>query len=117
MAFLAPIALPLAIASSVLGAAGSVMQGIAAGQAGRANQKAAEQAAAVRRQQGSSVGGDIASLEGGKWLLAIFVPPLVFIGLIVALIVWLVQRSRRRMSLIDSFADSPPALAGTITNR
>jgi hypothetical protein len=52
-------------------------------------------AGAVRRQQGSTVGGDIASLEGGKWLLAIFLPPLVFVGLIVALIVWLVQRNRR----------------------
>jgi hypothetical protein len=65
-------------------------------------------AGGVRRQQGSNVGGDIASLEGGKWLLAIFVPPLVFVGLIVALIVWLVQRNRRRVTLA---AASPGAVA------
>ena len=52
-------------------------------------------AGAVRRQPGSSIGGDVASLEGVKWLLAILLPPLVFIGLIIALIIWLVQRSRR----------------------
>ncbi len=52
-------------------------------------------AGAVRRQPGSNVSGDVASLEGVKWLLAILLPPLVFIGLIIALIIWLVQRSHR----------------------
>jgi hypothetical protein len=52
-------------------------------------------AGAVRRQPGSQVGGDIASMDGTKWLLAIFLPPLLFVGLVVALIVWLVQRGRR----------------------
>lgn len=51
MAFLAPIAVPLAVAAGVIGAFGSIMGGIAAGQAGKANQKQANQAASLRRQQ------------------------------------------------------------------
>jgi len=53
MGFLAPIAMPLMIASSVLGAFGSITSGIAAGQAGKAQQKAANQAASLQRRQGA----------------------------------------------------------------
>jgi hypothetical protein len=49
----------------------------------------------VRRDTGSSIAGDVTSLEGTKWVLAIVVPPLFIIGLIVALIIWLIQRNRR----------------------
>ena len=49
----------------------------------------------VRRSTGSSIAGDVTSLEGTKWLLAIILPPIFITGLIVALIIWLVQRSRR----------------------
>ena len=52
-------------------------------------------AGAVRIQPQASVTGDRTSLEGTRWLLAIILPPLICIGLIVAFIIWLVQRSRR----------------------
>jgi hypothetical protein len=54
---------------------------------------------AVRRSPQSSIAGDVTSLEGTKWVLAIVVPPLFMIGLIVALILWLVQRSRRPVQM------------------
>jgi hypothetical protein len=50
---------------------------------------------AVRRDSGATVGGDVSSMPGGGWTLAIFVLPLLFLGGIVALIIWLVQRNRR----------------------
>lgn len=52
-------------------------------------------AGAARIQPQASVTGDRTSLEGTRWLLAIILPPLICIGLIVALIIWLVQRNRR----------------------
>jgi hypothetical protein len=52
-------------------------------------------AGAVRRDPQSTIGGDVTSLEGAKWLLAMILPPLFILGLIVALIIWLVQRARR----------------------
>ncbi len=55
----------------------------------------------VRREPGSNIGGDVTSLEGSKWVLAILVPPLFLLGLIVALIIWLVQRARRPGSMVQ----------------
>jgi len=52
-------------------------------------------AGVVRRETQTAVGGDTTSLEGTKWLAAIILPPFFVLGLIVALIVWLVQRRRR----------------------
>src|SRR5215467_11880649 len=40
------------------------------------------------------VSGDVTALEGTKWLLAIIVPPIIFVGGVIALIIWLVQRNR-----------------------
>jgi hypothetical protein len=51
-------------------------------------------AGSVRRDPQSTASGDVTSLEGTKWLLAIVVPPLLFLGGILALIIWLVQRNR-----------------------
>jgi hypothetical protein len=48
----------------------------------------------VRRTAQSSIAGDVTSLEGTKWVLAVVLPPLFILGLIVALIIWLIQRSR-----------------------
>ncbi|HEY1272522.1 MAG TPA: polymer-forming cytoskeletal protein [Terriglobales bacterium] len=47
------------------------------------------------RQPQSSVAGDVTSLEGVKWLFAIILPPLLLVGLVVALVIWAVRRSRR----------------------
>jgi hypothetical protein len=49
----------------------------------------------VRRATGAQVGGDVTSIGGGIWLPLLLLFPLVFLGLLVWLIVWLVQRSRR----------------------
>ncbi len=48
----------------------------------------------VRREPQSTISGDVTSLQGTKWLLAIVIPPLLFFGGIIALIIWLVQRNR-----------------------
>jgi hypothetical protein len=51
-------------------------------------------AGSARRDPQSTASGEVTSLEGSKWLLAIVVPPLLFLGAIIALIIWLVQRNR-----------------------
>jgi hypothetical protein len=50
---------------------------------------------AVRRDSGATVGGDVSSMPGAGWVFAILVLPLLFLGGIIALIIWLVQRNRR----------------------
>ena len=49
----------------------------------------------LRRDSTANVGGDIAALGGAGWLAAIFLVPLIILGGIIALLVWLVQRIRR----------------------
>jgi Polymer-forming cytoskeletal len=49
----------------------------------------------VKRDSGAAVSGDVASLGGAGWFMLIFFVPLGVVGGIIALIVWLVQRSRR----------------------
>ena len=53
-------------------------------------------AGSVHRDPQSTLSGDVTALEGTKWLLAIIVPPMVILGGVIALIIWLVQRSRAR---------------------
>ena len=53
-------------------------------------------AGAVRRDPQATVGGDATALEGTKWLIAIIVPPLIFVGAIVSLIIWLIQRGQMK---------------------
>jgi hypothetical protein len=56
-------------------------------------------AGAVRRDPQATVGGDITALEGRKWVLAIILPPLFGLGVLIALIIWLMQRSREKRSV------------------
>jgi cytoskeletal protein CcmA (bactofilin family) len=49
----------------------------------------------VRRATGAQVSGDVTSIGGGVWLPLVLLTPFVFLGLLVWLIVWLVQRARR----------------------
>ena len=49
----------------------------------------------VRRDPQATVGGDVASLGGEGWVFLVFLLPVAFLGGLVALIVWLIQRSRR----------------------
>lgn len=51
----------------------------------------------IRRDPQASVTGDITTFAGGAglWLFIIFGSPFIILGAIIALIVWLVRRSRR----------------------
>ncbi len=49
----------------------------------------------LHRDTGAAVAGDVTSFENKVWVFLILLIPLVFVGLIIALIVWLVERSRR----------------------
>jgi hypothetical protein len=52
-------------------------------------------AGTVRRDSQAAVGGDIASMAGAGWSLLVFIVPLMLLGGFIALIIWLIQRSRR----------------------
>jgi hypothetical protein len=52
-------------------------------------------AGSVRRDPQATVGGGVTSLGGGGWIFLIFLLPFAVLGGIVALIIWLIQRSRR----------------------
>ena len=45
----------------------------------------------LRRDPAAAVGGDVTNMGGPGWMILIFVIPLFFFGLFVALIVWLVR--------------------------
>jgi len=46
----------------------------------------------IHRDPAASVGGDVTVMGGPGWIVLIFAIPLVFLGLFIALIVWLIQR-------------------------
>jgi cytoskeletal protein CcmA (bactofilin family) len=52
-------------------------------------------AGAVRRDPQATIASDVTSLEGSAWMLLILLVPLMMVGGVIALIIWLVQRSRR----------------------
>ncbi len=47
------------------------------------------------RDPQAAVAGDVTTVGGGGWVFLIFLLPFVVLGGIVALIIWLIQRSRR----------------------
>jgi len=49
----------------------------------------------IRRDPSATVGGDTTNMGGPGWIVLIFLLPLVFFGLFVALIVWLIRRLLR----------------------
>ena len=49
----------------------------------------------VHRQDGAQIGGEVTSMDSAGWFVALVVLPIFFLIGIVALIVWLVGRSRR----------------------
>ena len=49
----------------------------------------------IQRDPAATVGGDVTTMGGPGWLLLIFPAPLIFFGLFVALIVWLIRRLLR----------------------
>jgi hypothetical protein len=52
-------------------------------------------AGTARRDPQATVGGDVTSMGGGGWVFLVFLLPFAALGGIIALIVWLIQRSRR----------------------
>jgi hypothetical protein len=49
----------------------------------------------IHRDPQAAISGDVTSFGGHGWLLPILVTPIVLLGLLVALVVWIVQRARR----------------------
>ncbi len=49
----------------------------------------------VRRDPQATIAGDVTSMGGGGWVFLVFLLPFAVLGGIVALIIWLIQRSRR----------------------
>jgi hypothetical protein len=49
----------------------------------------------LRRDPQASVAGNVTTIGGHGWVFLIFLLPLVILGGIIALIIWLIQRSRR----------------------
>lgn len=89
----------VAVAGSVRVQAGAQVAGDAVAVAGT-----------VQRDPQALIGGDITSMGGAGWLLLIALFPLLLLGGIVALIIWLIQRSRRT-------APVPAYPAGTPSTR
>ena len=49
----------------------------------------------ILRDPGAIVGGDVTTMGGPGWVFLIFLLPLIFFGVFVALIVWLIRRLLR----------------------
>jgi hypothetical protein len=49
----------------------------------------------LRRDPAATVGGDVTNMGGPGWIVLIFLFPLIFLGLFIALIVWIVRRLLR----------------------
>src|SRR2546425_654204 len=49
----------------------------------------------IQRDPQASIAGDVTSMGGHGWLVVIFLAPIVVLGLLVALVVWIVQYLRR----------------------
>jgi hypothetical protein len=49
----------------------------------------------IRRDPEATVGGDVTTMGGPGWIVLIFLIPLIFIGMVVAAIVWLIRRLLR----------------------
>jgi hypothetical protein len=50
---------------------------------------------ALRRAPEAEVAGDVTSVGGRAWIPVILIAPFVFLGLLVALVVWMIHRFRR----------------------
>jgi len=49
----------------------------------------------IRRDSAATISGDVTSMGGHGWLVPIVLTPFVVLGLLVAFVIWLVQRVRR----------------------
>jgi hypothetical protein len=53
----------------------------------------------VRKQPLAAISGDVSSMSGSGWVLLVFLVPVAILGAIIALVVWLVQRSRQNAAI------------------
>jgi hypothetical protein len=49
----------------------------------------------VRRSPQASIGGDVTNIGGRGWIIPILLAPFAILGLLIALVVWIIQRARR----------------------
>lgn len=49
----------------------------------------------IQRDPAATVGGDVTNMGGPGWIVLIFLTPMIFLGLFVALIVWIIRRLLR----------------------
>jgi hypothetical protein len=92
-----------AIAGSVIAEPGASIAGDVTTIAGNARVESGSQVAGdltavggdLSRDPQAAVAGDVTTIGGHGWVFLIFLLPFVFLGGIVALIIWLIQRSRR----------------------
>ncbi len=49
----------------------------------------------IQRDPRATVGGDVTTMGGPGWMIVIFLAPLIFLGLFVFLVVWLIRRLLR----------------------
>src|SRR5713226_8346923 len=92
-----------AIAGSVVAEAGASIAGDVTAVGGNARVESGAQVAGdltafggdLRREPQATVTGDVTTLGGHGWVFLIFLLPFVCLGGIIALIIWLIQRSRR----------------------
>jgi len=92
-----------AIAGSVVAEPGASIAGDVTAIAGSARIESGTQVAGdltaiggdLRRDPQATVSGNVTTIGGHGWVFLIFLLPFVFLGGIIALIIWLIQRSRR----------------------
>ena len=80
--------------ASVSGDATSIAGDIRLAGGARVGGDATALGGSIFRDPQASVGGDIDALAGGAWVLLIFLVPVLVLGGIVALVIWLIQRGR-----------------------
>jgi len=91
-----------AIAGSVFLEQGASIAGDVTVVGGNAHAESATQVAGdltaiggdLLRDPQAAVSGDVTTVGGGRWVFLIFLTPFLFLGGIIALIIWMVQRSR-----------------------
>ncbi len=91
------------IAGSVVAESGASIAGDVTAIGGNARLEGGTQVAgdlttiggALRRDPQAAVAGDVTNMGSRGWIFLIFLLPFAFLGGIIALIIWLIQRSRR----------------------
>jgi len=56
----------------------------------------------IQRDPAASVGGDVTNMGGPGWMVVIFMAPIIFLGLFVLLIVWVIRKLLRPASPVTA---------------